>query len=68
MVPVALAKIQNPNELAQPGSVQLDAMLGPRPPLVDDFWEEKLSHTVEVRSYARVVKITAEVLTVPRLI
>lgn len=67
MVPVVMMSV--PREgLGQPGAIATDILLGDRPPLIDDFLDDALATTFEVRSMVRVVKITSEVLTIPRAI
>lgn len=65
MVPVAL---QRGAGIAKPGFIQPDVLLGDRPPLVDHFLDETISMTADVRSMLRVVRISAEVSFVPRLL
>lgn len=67
LVPVVVKHVGR-GELTQPGAIPIDVLMGSRPPLFDDFLDDSLSCTVEVRSMMRVVKITAEVLVVPRLL
>jgi hypothetical protein len=43
-------------------------LLGERPPLVDDFANDTLATTVEVRAMMKVVRVTIESLLVPRMI
>ncbi|MBX3206756.1 MAG: hypothetical protein KF764_16925 [Labilithrix sp.] len=67
MVPVVLKRVQR-HEVTSPGMVSIDQIFSDRPPLVDDFLDETISCSVDVRSMVRVVKISAEVLVVPRLL
>lgn len=67
MVPVVLKHVQR-NDMSSPGMVSVDQIFSDRPPLFDDFLDETVAMTVDVRSMMRVVKISAEVLVVPRLL
>lgn len=69
MVPVVVTHHASPAEVAQPNMIPPDVLFNsPRPPLVDDFLDDALSISVEVRSMLRMVKITTEVSFVPRLL
>ena len=68
MVPVAMAVNVPREQFGLQGGIGPDVLLGDRPPTVGDFLDDKLSTNFEVRSMTRVVKITSEVLTVPRLL
>lgn len=68
MVPVVIQKPPTRQEAVPPGMIAPDIILGPHPPLVDDFLSDEMSLSVTVRSMVRTLKITAEVSVVPRLI
>lgn len=68
MVPVAVSHVGAAHELAQPGSIQADVMLSDQPAIVDHFLDDNFSVTTDARSTLRAIKVTAEVLTVPRLV
>lgn len=67
MVPVAVLHVER-DALSQPGAVNTEVLLGDRPPLLEDFLDDTVATTHEVRAMMRVVKITSEVLTIPRVI
>lgn len=68
MVPVALLHVPAREQLTQPGAVQAADLLSDRPPIVDHFLSDEFAVMVDVRSMLRVVRITAEVSFVPRLL
>jgi hypothetical protein len=68
MAPVIVAHPDTKNDLSQPGAIHLDVLTGDRPPLVDDFLDETLSLTTQVRSMLKAVKISAEVTLIPRIL
>lgn len=67
-VEMAPAVVVSVGEAGIGGGIDPGVLLGPRPPVVDDFLDDSLSLSVEVRAMLRMVKITAEVSPVPRLI
>ena len=50
------------------GCVEYTVLMSDQPPLVDHFLDDQISLTEDVRSTMRVVRVTAEVSLVPRLI
>jgi hypothetical protein len=68
MVPVVIQKSATRQEAVPPGMIHPDIIFGTHPPVVDDFLSDEMSMSVTVRSMMRVVKITAEVSVVPRLV
>lgn len=69
MAPVVLVNVPNIADVVPPvGFVQPATLFGPCPPLVDDFLDDSLSVSVDVRATLRMVRITAETSSVPRLI
>jgi hypothetical protein len=66
MAPVVVVKSQS---LAPgPGFFQETLLMSDRPPLVDDFRNDSLATTVDVRAMMKVVRVTIESLLVPRMI
>jgi hypothetical protein len=69
MAPVVVRSVSTPRELAPAvGFFQPNLLMSARPPLVGDFQNPLLATTTEVRSTMRMIRISAEVLTVPRLL
>lgn len=68
MVPAVIMPIADRADLAPPGSISADLLMSDRPPTIDDFFNDDLSISVEVRAMLTQVRITAEMLPVPRLL
>lgn len=65
MAPAVVVSV-SPGDIG--GGIHPSVLLGPRPPLVDDFLDDSLSLSVDVRAMLRMVKVSAEISHVPRLI
>ena len=69
MVPAVIAHVADPKDLdLGPGFVSASVLMGPRPPTVDDFFNNSVSMDVDVRATLKAVKITAEVSDIPRML
>jgi hypothetical protein len=69
MVPVVIAPAASQKELdLGSGFIPVSELMGPRPPVIDDFSDSSLSLDVEVRATLKSVKVTCEVLDVPRML
>ncbi|HZS42027.1 MAG TPA: hypothetical protein VFF06_34600 [Polyangia bacterium] len=69
MVPVVMAHMASEKEVVpDAGFIEPHIIFGQRPPIVDDFFDDSVSVSAEMRSMLRAVRIGAEVLPIPRLI
>ncbi len=68
MAPALVLHHPSPEQVAQGGTIRKEVLFGERPPLVDHFFDDHLAASVDVRSIVKVVKLTADVSFIPRLI
>lgn len=68
MAPVFVVHHGSADLAAQGGAIRKELLFGDRPPLVDYFADEQLAATIDVRSLVKVIKFTAEVSLIPRLL
>jgi hypothetical protein len=68
MAPALVVHPASRDLAAQGSAVARDVIFGDAPPCVDDWLDDERSVSVDIRSVLRVVRITAEVLTIPRLL
>ena len=68
-VPAVVVPVATPEAvLLGEGFFKAGVLFGPRPPVINDFLDDGLSTTVEVRSMLKAVKVTVETLLIPRLL
>ena len=69
MVPVVVQPVTRPEALVPGAGVfQPPLLLSPRPPLIDDFDDDRLAVDVDVRAMYKALRVTIEPFYVPRLI
>lgn len=69
MVPAIITPVASQQQVVPgEGFFKPDLLFGPRPPIVDDMLDSTFSIDVEVRAVLKAVKVTAELLFVPRLL
>lgn len=69
MVPAVIEHRPSPEAVVpEPGFIHTNILFGQRPPIVDDFFDDGVSVSAEIRSMLHAVRITADVLPIPRLI
>lgn len=69
MVPVVVIPAAAEGDIgSRPDLVPTPVLCGDRPPTIGDFFDDSVSMNVNIRSTMRAIRISAESLTVPRLL
>jgi len=69
MVPAVVVHCSNEAECCPgPGMFQPSVLFATRPPVIDDFFDDTLAMSVDIRAVLKMVKITTEVSLVPRML